>query len=244
MIRPVVRPWRRSITEDSIPRCAAIDGPTASGKSVVGRALANRLTLGFFDTGLMYRACALGVLRTGVDPGSEHEVTAVVRGLDLDISWPEPTDPRLILGGEDVTGQLRAREVEATVSLVSRVSEVRAELVRRQRAIAAREPVVMAGRDIGTRVLPEARTKIFLDASMEVRARRRLGEEQERGMDSTFEGVLAATQSRDHLDDSGDRAVRREQAAADAIIIDTDEVGIDQVVERCVEAYTAANSDA
>ncbi|MDA0365300.1 MAG: (d)CMP kinase [Chloroflexi bacterium] len=229
------------ITDDSIARCVAIDGPTAAGKSVVGRAVADRLRLGFFDTGLMYRACALAVLESDVDPDDESAVTALVRALDLDMRWADPTQPRIFLHDADVTDRLRDPAVEQTVSLVSRVPEVRDELVRRQRTIASREPVVMAGRDIGTRVLVEARTKIFLDAATETRARRRLGEELDRGRATSFERVLLQTRRRDELDDTGDRAVRREQAASGAIVVDTDALGIDAVVERCVEAYRVAN---
>ncbi|MBM3138959.1 MAG: (d)CMP kinase [Chloroflexi bacterium] len=235
---------RDPIASDSIARCVAIDGPTAAGKSVVGRAVADRLRLGFFDTGLMYRACALAVLESAIDPLDAGAVTALVRGLDLDVRWEDPTQPRMFLRGEDVTARLRERAVEDAVSLVSRIPDVRDELVRRQRAVASREPVVMAGRDIGTRVLVEARTKIFLDASAEVRARRRLGEELDRGRQTTFERVLGQTRRRDELDDTGKRAVRREQAAPDAIVVDTDALGIDAVVDRCVEAYQSANAAA
>jgi cytidylate kinase len=210
----------------------------------VGRAVADRLHLGFFDTGLMYRGCALAALAARTDVNDEAAVIALVRGLDLDMRWVDPTQPHLYLDGRDVTERLREPEIEQTVSLVSRIPEVRNELVRRQRAIASREPVVMAGRDIGTRVLVEARTKIFLDASTEVRARRRLGEELDRGRQTTFETVLTQTRRRDELDDTGHRAVRREQAAPDAIVIDTDALGIDAVVDRCVEAYQAANAPA
>jgi CMP/dCMP kinase len=235
---------RKTISNDSIGRCLAIDGPLASGKSVVGRALAERLNMGFFDTGLMYRACTLAVMRSGVDPEDERAVVDLVRRLDLDVRWVDPTQPRLFLDGEDVTARLREPDLERNVSLVSRVPEVRDELVRRQRAIAAREPVVMAGRDIGTRVLVEARTKIFLDASAEVRSRRRLGEQLNAGRQTTFEQVLGETRRRDELDNTGHRAVRREQAAPDAIVIDTDALGIDAVVDRCVDAYHAANAAA
>jgi cytidylate kinase len=192
---------------------------------------------------MMYRGCTLAVLRAGVDPEDGDAVTSLVRSLDLDMRWVDPTTPRLYLDDADVTPELRTPEIEQSVSLVSRIPEVRNELVRRQRAIASREPVVMAGRDIGTRVLTEARTKVFLDASSEIRARRRLGEERDAGRDSSFEQVLTATRRRDELDDSGHRAVRAEQAAPDAVIIDTDLLGIDQVVEACVEAYRAANGD-
>ncbi len=246
MAVPVVAAYHHAdpggpIIEDSLARSIAIDGPTASGKSVVGRALADALHVGFFDTGLMYRACTLAVLRQSVNPEDESAVIATVRELPLDMRWPEPTSPRVFIGDEDVTPLLREPEVEQTVSLVSRIGEVRDELVRRQRSIASREPVVMAGRDIGTRVLVEARTKVFLDASTEIRARRRLGEELDAGRDTTFDQVLSATRRRDELDNTGHRAVRPEQAAEGAIIIDTDALGIDQVVEQCIEAYRAAN---
>jgi CMP/dCMP kinase len=234
---------RPHITADSLERSLAIDGPTAAGKSVVGRAVADQLGIGFFDTGLMYRACTLAVLRSETNAEDETAVLALVTSLDLDMRWPEPTSPHVFLDDEDVTPELRAPEVEQSVSLVSRITAVRDELVRRQRSIAAREPVVMAGRDIGTRVLTEARTKVFLDASSETRARRRLGEELDSGRDSSFEQVLVATRRRDELDDSGHRAVRREQAAEGAVIVDTDALGIDQVVEACVTAYRDANSD-
>ena len=226
---------------DSLARSVAIDGPTASGKSVVGRAVAEALRIGFFDTGLMYRACTLAVLNSGTNPEDAAAVTALVRSLDLDMRWDEPTVLRIVLAGEDVTNQLRTLEIEQTASLVSRVPEVRDELVRIQRSIAGREPVVMAGRDIGTRVLVEARTKVFLDASAEVRARRRQGEEQDAGRNTSFDQVLNATRRRDELDNTGHRAIRPEQAAEGTLIIDTDALGIDQVVERTLEHYRAAN---
>ena len=234
-------PGRAPISVDSLARSIAIDGPTASGKSVVGRSLAEHLGLGFVDTGLMYRACTLAVLERGIDPEDAEAVTAFVRALNLDLSWPDPATPRAILDGVDVTDRLRAPEIERTVSLISRVPEVRDELVQRQRGLAARSPIVMAGRDIGTRVLTEARTKVFLEASPLVRARRRLGEQQDSGRSTTFERVLDETRLRDELDSTGQRAIRREQAAEDAIIVDTDMLGIDEVVEVCVNAYRAAN---
>ena len=225
-----------------IERCVTIDGPTASGKSVVGRAVADRLGFGFFDTGLMYRACTLAALNHGVDPNDVEAVTTLVRAVDLDVSWPVPTKPLVRLEGEDVSKALRTPEIESNVSLVSRIPEVRDELVRRQRAFAGREPLVMVGRDIGTRVLTEARAKIFLEASPEVRARRRLGEELDSGRETTFERVLTETRRRDELDATGHRAIRREQAAPDALVIDTDAYGIEEVVARCVEHHEAMNA--
>jgi cytidylate kinase len=228
---------------ESLARSIAIDGPTASGKSVAGRAIAEALGIGFFDTGLMYRACTLAVRRAEVDPEDADAVTELVRAIDLDMRWPDPATPEILLADENVTPLLREPDIEATVSLVSRIPEVRDEMVRRQRGLAARSPVVMAGRDIGTRVLVEARAKFFLDASSEVRARRRLGEEREAGRSSSFDDVLSQTRRRDEMDQTGHRAIRREQAAPDALVIDTDALGIDQVVERCVRAYREANGD-
>ncbi|MDA0269903.1 MAG: (d)CMP kinase [Chloroflexi bacterium] len=229
---------------ESIARSVAIDGPTASGKSVVGRAVAEALGIGFFDTGLMYRACTLAVLRAKVNNEDDANVAAFIQSLNLDMRWQEPTDPRVFLDEADVTSLLRDPEVERTVSLVSRIAEVRDELVHRQRIIASREPVVMAGRDIGTRVLVEARTKVFLDASTEIRARRRLGEELDAGRSTNFGEVLTATRRRDDLDNTGHRAIKREQAAADALVIDTDALGIDQVVEHTLAHYRAMNGAA
>jgi cytidylate kinase len=189
----------------------------------------------------MYRACTLTVLQRDVNPEDEAAVIDLVRNLDLDLEWPDPATPRALVDGEDVTDRLRQPDIERTVSLVSRIPEVRDELVRRQRELAMRAPIVMAGRDIGTRVLVEARLKVFLEASTEVRARRRLGEELDAGRSTTFERVLSETQRRDELDATGKRALRREQAAEDAIIVDTDMLGIDEVVEVCLKAYRDAN---
>ena len=230
-----------AVSDGSIVRSVAIDGPTASGKSAVGRALALRLGYGFLDTGLMYRACTLAVLESPVEPEDEDAVAALVRALDLDVQWPDPETPRVLLAGNDVSDRLREPEIEATVSLISRVPAVRDELVRRQRAFAERTPIVMAGRDIGTRVLTEARTKLFLDASLEVRAARRLAEEQASGRTSDLGRVSQETDRRDQLDATGKRAIRPEQAAPDAIVIDTDHIGVDEVVARAIEAYEPVN---
>jgi cytidylate kinase len=232
------------IPADSLARSIAIDGPTASGKSVVGRAVAELLGIGFVDTGLMYRTCTLAVLERGIDPRDATAIIEVVRGLDVELQWPELSQPHVYIGGEDVTARLRTPEIERAVSLVSGIPQVRNELVRRQRALAERAPIVMAGRDIGTRVLTEARTKVFLEASTEVRARRRLGEELDAGRQTTFERVLEETRRRDEMDNTGQRAIRREQAARDALVIDTDLLGIDEVVQRCVDAYHTANGTA
>ena len=226
----------------AIARSVAIDGPAASGKSAVGRALARRLGYGFLDTGLMYRACTLAVIEAGADPADERAVAGLVRALDLGVRWPDPATPRVAVAGEDVSGRLREPAIEAAVSLVSRIPEVRDELVRRQRAFAARSPIVMAGRDIGTRVLTEARTKLYLHASLAVRAARRLAEERAAGRASGLDAVSAETERRDRLDATGKRAVRPEQAAPGAVVIDTDGLGVEEVVAAALEAHARANA--
>lgn len=227
---------------ESVARSLALDGPTASGKSAVGRALAGRLGFGFLDTGMMYRACTRAVFDAGVDPEDSAAVLARVRSADLDVTWPDPATPRVSVDGADVTEGLREPAIEATVSLISRLPEVRDEMVRLQRAVAERSPVVMAGRDIGTHVLTDARAKIFLAASIEVRARRRLAEELAAGRETYLERVIEETARRDGLDQTGKRAIHPEQAAPDAVILDTDALNIDEVVARALEAYERANA--
>ena len=226
----------------AIARSVAIDGPTASGKSAVGRALAERLGLGFLDTGMMYRACARAVLDAGADPADAAAVLARVRAAGLEVEWPRPSAPRVLVDGRDVSGGLRDPEVESSVSLVSRLPEVRDEMVRRQRAAASRRPIVMAGRDIGTRVLTGARTKVFLAASIGVRARRRLAEERAAGRATSLERVIAETERRDGLDQTGKRAIRPGQAAPGALVLDTDGMGIAEVVARIAGAWERANA--
>ena len=235
-------PHRARLASESVARSLALDGPTASGKSAVGRALAERLGFGFLDTGMMYRACTRAVFDAGIDPEDGDAVIARVRSASLDVTWPDPATPRVSVDGADVTDGLREPAIEASVSLISRLPEVRDEMVRHQRAVAERSPVVMAGRDIGTRVLTGARTKIFLAASIEVRARRRLAEELAAGRETDLERVIEETARRDGLDQTGKRAIHPEQAAEDAIILDTDALGVDEVVAQALEAYERANA--
>jgi cytidylate kinase len=219
-------------TNASIAACVAIDGPTASGKSTVGHALASKLGIGFLDTGMMYRACTHAVISEGINPEDSAAVLQQVQTTDLTVQWPNPTTPQIFVANRDITSELRKSEIEASVSLISRIPAVRDEMVRLQRDVAARSPIVMAGRDIGTRVLTEARTKIFLDASLEIRAQRRLAEEQAVHRRTNIEQVVEETMRRDSAD----------QAAADALVIDTDTIQIDTVVALVLAAYEQANS--
>lgn len=212
-------------------RWVAIDGPVASGKSVVGRLLARRLGYRFFDTGLTYRAVALAALRRGVDPEDDERLTELARSLDFDFkSDPETGEVRVRVDGEDVTGLLRSAEVEKIVSAVSARPGVRRVLVEHQRRLAEAGPVVMAGRDIGTVVLPDAEIKVFLTASAEERARRRYLERLGQGEAVDYEAVLAEVRRRDEYDST--RPVAPLQPAPDSIILNTDGLSVEEVVEK------------
>lgn len=221
----------------------AIDGPAASGKSVVGKGLAEHLGIGFVDTGLIYRACTLAVIREGIDPLDEKKVFQLVEQMNLDMRWEQLSSPEMFIDNENVTLELRTSTIEKNVSYVSRIEEVRHNLVARQRNIAQREPVIMAGRDIGTRVLKEARTKVFLNASTKIRANRRLQETLDSGKNTSYEEILKSTQRRDNLDDSGHRAVKPEQASSDATIVETDSLDVTEVVDLCISIYRNINQN-
>ena len=166
----------------------AIDGPAASGKSTVGRLLAEKLNFLMLDTGFMYRAVTLAALRAGMDLTDETAVTTLSAQLDLDVQPAGGMDDgrhyTALLNGEDVTWDLRTPEVDANVSLVSSYAGVRQEMVKRQRAFGQRGQVVMVGRDIGTVVMPDAPLKLYITASAAERARRRWRDRQQQGHDA------------------------------------------------------------
>jgi cytidylate kinase len=210
----------------------AIDGPAGSGKSTIAAALAERLGLARLDTGAMYRAVTLLVLREGVDPGDGAAAARLARGVDLEVG------DRVLMGGEDVTLAIRGEDVDAAVSRVAAHPEVRAELVRRQREWGERHGGgVVEGRDIGSVVFPHADVKIYLTAEPEERARRRVDQRRQLGgavptaaerMDVS-DAVTDLTR-RDALD-SG-RAVSPLQVAEDAIVVDSTDLTVDEVVEE------------
>ena len=209
----------------------AIDGPAAAGKSTVAKLVADRMDAVLFDTGALYRSVTLAAQRQGVSPSDGEALAAIARVSVIDIRPPSRQDGRqvdVLLEGEDVTWAIRTPEIDAMVSEVSAHPTVRAELLGAQRRIAHGVRVVMVGRDIGSVVIPDAGTKIFLEASAEERARRRLRELQERGLEVTYDGVLRDMRERDAHDSN--RAVAPLKAAPDAIVVDTDERSVDDVV--------------
>ena len=200
----------------------AIDGPVASGKTVVGMTLARRLGCAFLDTGLMYRAVAWAALDRGVGADDECAVAALARRLDMKAL--DDASGRLLADGSDVTDFLRLPDVENVVPGVAAMPAVRKALIARQREIAAQAPVVMVGRDIGSVVLPEAQVKLFLTASVRTRAQRRHDERVREGVESRLDDVARGIERRDRLD------ARQSLPAKDATIVETDCMSIDDVV--------------
>jgi cytidylate kinase len=211
----------------------AIDGPAASGKTAVGMALARELGYRFLDTGAMYRAVTWAALRRGIDPKDERRLAEFAEQISIEVDDAdgisgEATAVRV--DGADATPHLRDPEVEANVSLVSRVPGVRAALVRIQQEIARGGRVVMAGRDIGTIVLPHARVKVYLDASRKVRANRRAEQIRAHGSTPDLGELIADLERRDGIDSS--RAASPLTPAPGAAIIKTDDLSIEEVVRR------------
>ncbi|MBA4420773.1 MAG: (d)CMP kinase [Anaerolinea sp.] len=217
----------------TVPEAITIDGPASSGKSTVGAILARDLNYLYFDTGVMYRAVTLGVLQSNISMLEESRITTLAEKVVIDIKPPSKEDTRqydVLLNGVDVTWKIRTREVDQHVSQVSAYAGVRKAMTFQQRQIGLRGKVVMVGRDIGTIVLPEAKLKIYLDASAEVRAMRRYQELINRGEQASYENILAGLRKRDEIDST--RKIAPLKPAEDAVIIDTDQMTVQEVVER------------
>ncbi len=215
------------------PNVIAIDGPAASGKSSLAFRLAKELGYLFFDTGIMYRAITWAASEMKIPESDEAAITALSEKLQIDVRPPSEDDGRqydVLVDGEDVTWMIRSPEVEACVSQVSAYPGVRRAMTAQQRRIGLRGKVVMVGRDIGTVVMPEAELKIYLDASVEVRASRRYAEFIERGEKASLGEILAAMRRRDKIDST--RAVAPLRVAEDAIIINSDGLTFDEVLQK------------
>ena len=208
------------------PSTIAIDGPVASGKSTIGRLLARRLGYRFADTGAMYRALTWKAIRLNINLEDKEALCRLAESTEIELS---PTgDCGVVVNGQDVTPEVQSVEVETGVSLVAKVAGVREVLVREQQVLAQGGKIVMAGRDIGTTVLPRAELKVYLGASIEERARRRCRELVERGERADYQAILADLIRRDEIDSK--RAISPLQLASDARLIDTDGLSPEQVL--------------
>jgi cytidylate kinase len=209
----------------------AIDGPAGAGKSSVAKAVSRALGYHYLDTGAMYRAMGLHMIRAGVPLSDARAVARVCQSADVGVRY-ENGRQITTLAGEDVSDAIRAEECSRAASLVSQVPEVRARMVAIQREIAQNQNLVMDGRDIGTKVLPNATVKIFLTASAEVRAKRRFDELCEKGLCPAFDTVLTDIMERDRQDTT--RAASPLVRADDAIEVDTSDMSLAGVIDRII----------
>ena len=207
----------------------AIDGPSGAGKSTIAKAAAARFGFIYVDTGAIYRTVGLAARRAGADPHSGPAVSALLPGLDIRFDYGPDGTQRMYLNGEDVSAAIRTPEASMYASAVSAIPAVRAFLLDMQRDMARTHSVVMDGRDIGTVVLPGADLKIFLTASLQARAQRRLAELAAKGDPSTLEEVTADMARRDEQDSS--RAAAPLKAASDAVLLDTSQLTLEQSID-------------
>lgn len=211
----------------------AVDGPSGAGKSSLAKAIAAELHILYVDTGAIYRTIGCYARRQGVDAADTKAVIALLSQVKIEMRYDGQGLQHMLLHGEDVTQEIRLPEMSLYASAVSAIPEVRSFLLEMQRDFARRSSVIMDGRDIGTVVLPDADVKIFLQADVEVRARRREKELQERGTPRPFEQVLAEMKERDYNDTHRSAAPLR--AAEDAVTVDTSELDFQQSKERLLE---------
>lgn len=223
-----------SIMEADMNHNIAIDGPAGAGKSTIAKAVAARLGHIYVDTGAMYRAMALYFLDKGLNLDDEKSISDACDGADVSIKHIDGVQ-RVILCGKDVSDAIRDEKVGNAASVVSVYPAVRTKMTNLQRRLASLQPVVMDGRDIGTVVLPDASCKIFLDASSEVRAKRRVDQLAEKGVEADYEEVLADIRDRDLRDRT--RPIAPLVAAKDAVTVDTSYMTLEEVIERLFEIY-------
>lgn len=210
----------------------AIDGTAGSGKGTVAKLIAEKFDLCNIDTGATYRCLALAVLKNEVKIDNKNEIIKILENINIDIKGTN-SNPIFLLNGNDVSNEIRTKEVTEIVAQISAIPEVRIKLVNLQRKLAQNKNVILDGRDIGTYVFPNADVKIYLDASVEKRAERRFEENKEKGINTSFEEVLENIKMRDKQDK--EKEIGALKIADDAIIIDTTNLSIDEVVDKISE---------
>ncbi len=207
----------------------AIDGPAAAGKSTVAKRVAKALNFTYIDTGAMYRAVTYAVIKAGKNPEKEEDAVEILKTIDIELE----ESGKVFCNNEDVTRKIREPEVSGNVSYIAAMKPVRLAMIEMQRKLASKTSVVMDGRDIGSYVLPDAKVKIFQIASPEIRAQRRFDENKEKGINVSYEDVLAEVKKRDYIDSHRDFDPLL--AAEDSVHLDTSDMNIDQVVAKILE---------
>jgi cytidylate kinase len=214
-------------------RVIAIDGPAGSGKSTVAKAIARRLDWDYIDTGAMYRCLCLKALREDVSPTDEERLVSILSETTMRMTF-EDGELKVYMDGEDVSESIRDNRVSKRVSDVAALSGVRERLVKKQRAMGEEGGVVMDGRDIGTVVFPDAKYKFYLDASLEIRAKRRYTQLKEQNEDVDLDSVVEEIKQRDETDRH--RSSGPLKAAEDAVRVDTSDLTVEEVVDRLLQS--------
>lgn len=209
----------------------AVDGPAGAGKSTIARMVAEKLGFVYVDTGAMYRTMALHFIRLGISPGDEEAIARACRDVDVTICYKDGAQ-QVMLNGENVTGLIRTEEVGGMASATSVYAPVRKKLVELQQELARKTDVIMDGRDIGTCVLPGAPAKIYLTASVEVRAGRRFKELTEKGVGCTLKEIEEDIRERDYRDMNREHSPLRQ--AEDAVLLDSSGMTIEQVADAII----------
>jgi cytidylate kinase len=207
----------------------AIDGPGGAGKSTIAKLVAKNLGIEYIDTGAMYRAIGLKILMEKVDLKDQESLATLLRNTEIDF-----INEKIYLDGKDVSGLIRTQDISMMASDCSKEAMVREKLVKLQRDIGNKKSIVMDGRDIGTNVLKDAELKIFLTADASIRAKRRYEELKSNGQEADYESILEDINKRDYQDSN--RKLNPLKKAEDAILLDTSDLNIDEVVE-CIKGY-------
>ena len=216
-----------------------IDGPAGSGKGTVTKKVANKLGLINIDTGSTYRCVALEVINQKIPLEAKERIIEIAKTIKIEIETLSDGD-KIFLNGKEVTKEIRSKEVTQIVSQISSIKEVRFQMVELQRKLAAGKNVIMEGRDICTYVFPNADVKIYLDASVEERAKRRYKENKEKNIDMTYEEVIENIKKRDENDKA--KEIGALKKAEDSIVVDTTSLTIEEVVEKIIEIIRKKNS--
>ena len=218
----------------------AIDGPAGSGKGTITNLVGKRMNLINIDTGAMYRCISLYMLRNKISKEDKEAIKKMLEEIKIDMKKIDGVD-KFYLNGEDVSGLIREKEVNEIVSQVSHIIEVREAMVKLQRKMGEDLDIIMEGRDIGTNVFPNADVKIYLDATAEERANRRLKQNMEKGIESNYEEILENIKFRDHNDKTSDVAPLKQ--AEDAIYVDSTHLTIEEVVDKISKIIEEHQSD-